>query len=253
MLSLQFDLIILMLRFLYLFFILQFALQDIHAQQRSFHGVIYEQGTAQRVGSATIKNSASGASARSNNLGEFIIIAAPTDTLLITKPEYVDYKLEASSKKTVLIQLMKIRKLAEVVITARTKKQEMEEVLQGYRKKGVYYNGKPPVLSYIFKPLTAIYELVGKDPSNARRFNNYYHREIEELEIDRRFNANLVKRLTGLEGTDLQNFMASYRPGYTKVTTWSEYDLMTYISKSFKVFNLAGRPAPPALPPLIGN
>jgi hypothetical protein len=242
-----------MLRFLYLVCIFQFAVQCLYAQQRTFHGVLYEQGTAQRVGSAIIKNNASGVSVRSNNLGEFIITAAPTDTLLISKPEYVDYKLEASSKKIVLIQLLKIRKLAEVVITGQTKKQEMEEVLQGYRKKGVYYNGKPPLLSYIFKPLTAIYELVGKDPSNARRFNNYYHREIEELEIDRRFNVLLVKRLTGLEGNDLQNFMVSYRPGYAKIITWNEYDLMSYVSKSFKVFNLASRPAPPALPPLIGN
>lgn len=242
-----------MLRFLYLFYIFPLTVQCLYSQQRTFHGVIYEQGTAQRVGSAIIKNNSSGVSVRSNNLGEFIITAAPADTLLISKPEYADYKLEASSNKVVLIQLLKIRKLAEVVITGQTKKQEMEEVLQGYRKKGVYYNGKPPLLSYIFKPLTAIYELIGKDPSNARRFNNYYHREIEELEIDRRFNGPLVKRLTGLEGNDLQNFMVSYRPAYANITKWSEYDLMSYISKSFKAFNLAGRPAPPALPSLMGN
>ena len=242
-----------MLRFFCLLYLLQFAWHYIHAQQRTLHGVIYEQGTAQRVGSAIIKNSTSGVAVRSNNMGEFIITAAPTDTLLITKPEYADYKLEASSNKIVLIQLLKIRKLAEVVITAKTNKQEMEEVLQGYRKKGVYYNGKPPLLSYIFKPLTAIYELVGKDPSNARRFKNYYNREIEESEIDRRFNLPLVKKLTALEGVDLQNFMVSYRPGYEKIIIWSEYDLMSYINRSFKAFNSAGRPAPPSLPPLIGN
>ncbi|HXI00849.1 MAG TPA: hypothetical protein VNI52_11330 [Sphingobacteriaceae bacterium] len=228
---------------------LAFIADSLHAQQRTFRGVIYEQGTALRVSDAVIQNIFSGTSVKSNHLGEFKIIAQSTDTLLIKRPEYADYKTVASSQNIVLIQLYKIRQLKEVVITGQTRKQEMEEVLAGYRKKGVYYNGKPPLLTYLFKPLTAIYELIGRDPGNARRFNNYYRRELEETEIDRRFNSALVKRLTGLADKDLQNFMDSYRPGYSKVLTWNEYDAMSYISKSFKAFDAAVRPATSALPP----
>lgn len=243
---------VLMLRCLICFFLALTAVLKLSAQQSAFHGVIFQQGTPYRVAQAEIRNIQTGTSSRSDNLGEFLINAASTDTLLITKAGYADYKLTAVSKKPVLIQLIKMHQLSEVVITARTKKQEMDEVISGFRKKGVYFNGKPPLLSYIFKPLTAMYELIGKDPGNARRFNNYYHRQLEESEIDRRFNEALVKRLTKMEMADLQNFMSIYRPAYEKIINWNEYDLMSYISRSFKAFNAAGRPAPASLPPLSG-
>ena len=119
-----------------------------------------------------------------------------------------------------------------------------------YRRKGSYYAGKPPLLSYIFTPLTALYELVGKTPGQARRFNRYYSREIQESEIDRRFNPHTVNILTGYEGADLRNFVETYRPNFVQIVSWADYDLVNYIKRSSLTFESAGRPAAKALPKL---
>ena len=110
--------------------------------------------------------------------------------------------------------------------------------------------GRPPVLAYFFKPLTALYELVGRTPRQARRFHNYYENELEQSEVDRRFNRVFVQSVTGLDETDFANFMRRYRPGYPDLSGWNEYDLMNYIRRSLTDFNEKGRPAAEALPDL---
>ncbi|HEY0898670.1 MAG TPA: hypothetical protein VGD90_05010 [Sphingobacteriaceae bacterium] len=220
------------------------------AQKRSVKGIIYEQGTPSRVGEVTVINKNNHLRAKTSYMGEFTIPAAAGDTLYFSKEGYADYRLPLRSTKEVVIQLIRFKQLAEVTITAPTKKEELEEVLQGYRKKGSYYHGKPPVLTYIFKPLTALYELLGRTPRQAKRFYNYYETELEQTEIDRRFNRSLVKGITQLPEVDLTNFMDQYRPEYQKLISWNEYDLMNYIAVSVKDFNDKGRPAADTLPDL---
>ena len=89
----------------------------------------------------------------------------------------------------------------------------MDELREQYRKKGSYYAGKPPLLSYIFQPLTALYELVGKTPGQARRFNAYYNTELQQSEIDRRFNSYNIRTITGLEGIDLKKLYGDLSSG----------------------------------------
>lgn len=227
-----------------------FTTAEVNAQTKPFQGIIYEQGTPLRVGEALIQNLNTNARAKTNYMGEFTIPASDGDTLLITKPEYADYKLPVKPKKVTIIQLIRIRKLAEVVITAPSKKEELDEVVREYRKKGSFYQGKPPLLAYVFKPLTALYELIGKTPGQARRFSRYYENELEQSEIDRRFNRSLVKAVTNLEDIDLKNFMITYRPEYTKLAKWNDYDLRNYITASLKAFNANGRPQAETLPDL---
>ena len=72
----------------------------------------------------------------------------------------------------------------------------------------------------------------------------------EQSEIDRRFNSFKVKPLTDYEGKDLQNFLDTYRPSYELLSKWTDYDLVKYIKQSAIAFDVAGRPAAVALPPL---
>jgi len=220
------------------------------AQKRSVKGIIYEQGTPSRVGEVTVVNKATRLRVRTNFMGEFTIPATSGDTLYFSKEGYADFSLPLKSTKDVVIQLIRFKQLAEVTITAPTKKEELDEVMQGYRKKGSYYHGKPPVLAYIFKPLTALYELLGRTPRQAKRFYNYYETELEQSEIDRRFNRSFVKSITRLPETDLSNFMDQYRPQYRQLKSWNEYDLMNFIAVSLKDFNEKGRPAAEKLPDL---
>ena len=55
--------------------------------------------------------------------------------------------------------------------------------------------------------------------------------------IDHKFNRGLVKRLTGLEGEELEKFMIIYRPTYEFTTGASEYDFQLYIKSAGQQFH----------------
>lgn len=57
--------------------------------------------------------------------------------------------------------------------------------------------------------------------------------EEEDKFIDHRFNKALVRRLTLLEGTELDSFMFLYRPSYTFTKMSGEYEFQYYIRTAF--------------------
>ena len=223
----------------------------VRAQQSSVQGLIMERSGASRIAGVKILNRKTGISTLSNELGLFRIAASVGDTLSISKSGYSDLSLTLLELSDKVLMLQPVINLSEVKVLGQSKKQEMDEIRDQYRKKGSYYAGKPPLLSYFFRPLTALYELIGKTPGQARRFNAYYTKELQESEIDRRFSAYAITKVTGLEGNDLKNFMILYRPDYQNVSKFDEYAMINYIKKSHQLFNDAGRPkAIRSLPPL---
>ena len=211
--------------------------------QSDIKGAIFEKGTSHRVPQARITNINRQFVSYSDGLGLFAIKASVGDTLRIYKEGFSDLSLIVSSYQDLIVQLPKPIQLDEVKVVGESKKQELDEIKKQYWKNGSYYGGKPPLLSYIFTPITALYELFGKTPGRSRRFNEYYTRELQQTEIDRRFNSSKVKSITNYEGKDLQNFIDAYRPSYDQLSRWGEYDLLNYIRKSAIAFEEAGRPA----------
>jgi len=172
----------------------------------------------------------------SSNLGLFEIKASIGDTLLVIKREYSDMEVPVANNKDLVIYLAMGNTLREVRITGQSKKDELNDVKRDFRNKGSFYQGKPPLLSYIFSPLTAVYELFGRTPKNARRFGNYYNNELQQTQIDGFFNESLIRKHTGLEGKELENFMLNYRPDYEKAKNWTEYDAIKHIKDSYKTY-----------------
>ena len=227
------------------------AIKPVVAQQSSVQGLIMERSGASRIAGVYILNKKTGISTFSNELGLFRIAASVGDTLSISKSGYSDLILPLLELSDKVLMLQPVISLSEVKVLGQSKKQELDEVRNQYRKKGSYYAGKPPLLAYFFRPLTALYELIGKTPAQARRFNAYYTKELQESEIDRRFSPYAITNVTGLEGNDLKNFMILYRPDYQNVAKFDEYAMINYIKKSHQLFNDAGRPkAIRSLPPL---
>jgi len=236
---------------IFLFIIAFMVISPAMAQQSSVQGLIMERSGASRIAGVNILNKKTGISTFSNELGLFRIAASVGDTLSISKSGYSDLILPLLELSDKVLMLQAVISLSEVKVMGQSKKQELEEVRAQYRKKGSYYAGKPPLLAYFFRPLTALYELIGKTPAQARRFNQYYIKELQESEIDRRFSAYAITKVTGLEGADLKNFMILYRPDYQYMAKFDEYAMINYIKKSFQLYNDAGRPkAIRSLPPL---
>lgn len=69
------------------------------------------------------------------------------------------------------------------------------------------------------------------------RFQERLLTQEQDKFIDHRFNKALVRRLTGLEGEELNRFMAIHRPTYEFTLYSSDYDFQLYIKESFHVFN----------------
>ncbi|HNA91788.1 MAG TPA: hypothetical protein PKZ71_06010, partial [Chitinophagaceae bacterium] len=60
--------------------------------------------------------------------------------------------------------------------------------------------------------------------------------EEKEKAVDHRFNKALVRRLTMLEGNELDSFMLLYRPTYTFTMGSTDYDFQQYIKTAFYRF-----------------
>lgn len=200
------------------------------------NGVIMVKGSTNRVALAEITNKRTKYTVGSNDLGIFQIKATVGDTLLVIKRSFSDVEQVVLSDRDMIIYVDMGNTLNQVNIRGLSKKQELDELKQDYRDKGSFYQGKPPLLSYIFAPITALYELFGSTPKKARRFGKFYQTEMQQTAIDGFFNEALIQKNTELEGKDLENFMLNYRPDYSKSRNWTSYDAVKYIRDSYKQY-----------------
>ena len=214
-------------------------------------GITYNNKTSERVAQVTVTNLQHRSVIFSTDLGMFSINAAPTDTLLFSKPGFTDQRLIVKEQKQILVFLVPALQLDAVIVKAKTKKQEQKEIMDTYRSKGIYYNGKPPAMSFLASPLTGFYELFGKGPSQARHFAAQMQRENQQTEVNKRYTVDLVKRVTKLPDEEIQQFMLLYSPPYPEVLKWNDYELIQFINQSMLGYNKS-KSLPP-LPKLNSN
>lgn len=216
-------------------------------QEFLLKGVLFQKQNGQRVANASLINVNRKITVSSNDLGAFTIKAAVGDTLKISKKDYNEYFFSVVDQKDVVIQLSPVIQLKEVKVVGQTKKQELDEVLRQYRSQGVFYNGKPPLSTFSpfgGSPITGLYELFGRTPKQAKHFQEFTKNELQQTNVDRRFNKSLIKQVTDLKDDQLQPFIDSYRPSFEQVSAWNDYDLITYIKKSAQGFK-EGKQLPP--------
>ena len=213
-------------------------------QEFVLKGVLFQKQNAQRVSNALIFNLKKKITVASNDLGAFNIKASIGDTLKVFKKDFTEYVFTVADEKDVMLQLSPVIQLNEVRVVGQTKKQELDEALRQYRGQGSIYNGKPPALSMVTNPLTGLYELFGKTPRQAKHFQEFAKNEIEQTNVDKRFNKNLIQQVTDLKEAQIQPFMDSYRPSFDQLSAWNDYDLINYVKKSAQGFK-EGKGLPP--------
>lgn len=212
------------------------------------HGVLFKKGTGERLAQASIVNLRTNGQVTSNDLGGFQIAIVLGDSIQITKKGFTTQILAVLSQQTLVLQLQPVIDLHEVTIKGETKKQELESIMDDYRKNGSFYKGKPPALAFLKSPITAVYELFGRTPTQARRFGRFMENDLQQSEIDRRFTKPFVKDITKLDDDKLKEFMVAFRPSYEQVSKWNEYDLINYLKKSLDSYKSGNiTPPPPKL------
>jgi len=221
-----------------LLFIIPLFMACVASAQQEFtvNGVLYKASTAERISQAVITDLKSNVVMMSDELGGFNIKVAKGDTLLVNKNGFTPQKTVVTGTGDLLIYLTPIKQLAEVRIKEKSEKQEMADVVNTYRSKGLYFDGKPSAWSFVNSPLTGLHELLGRDARNERHFIQYTKDESEAAAVDRRYTARLVKQVTGLTDDDVTKFMQQYRPSYEDIKQWNDYDLINHIKKYLVYF-----------------
>lgn len=222
-----------------------------YAQQAiGVSGIVVENGGSMRLSDVNVINLRTKKRAQTNTFGVFIIEASIGDSLSLTKTGYGPVKTVLHTTEDILIEMQAGLTIETVVVSRMSKEAEMRDMLDDYRKKGVYNGGKNTVGTYLGSPATALYNLFGRDAKNAKRFANLMDRELEENQVDRVFNKTTVRSVIDLEGDELQSFMDMYRPSYSMVKNWGQYDFMHYVKRSFEAWDKNGRPRSERLPKL---
>lgn len=213
-------------------------------------GIIMEKNSTNRLSDVNVVNMRTKISVISNGFGVFSIEAVPGDSLAFTKVGYGPIKAAIYSLDDIVVEMQAGLSIEEVVVARKTREQEMEDIMRDYGKKGIYNGGKNSVGTYVNSPATALYNLFGRQAKNMKRFEKFMDREVDAIAVDRIFNKTVVSETTGLKGDDLVNFMLIYRPTLLQAQKWGQYDLLDYITRSFKAWEENGRPVPDTLPKL---
>jgi hypothetical protein len=204
-------------------------------------GVISRNISVERIANVLITNLRTREIKMSDQVGWFSINVAKGDTILFSKIEFTDQKVIITAPVDIPVYMQPVIKLQEVTITGQTKKQELNEIMQDYRKQGIYYAGKePPVTSFLTSPLTGLYELFGKGPQEARRFARDSKSELQYAELRRRYNVPFVKRVLNVTDTVAKSFMQYYTPSYEDLKGWNDYELIKHVKKSYEFYDKAG-------------
>lgn len=217
----------------YMYLMIFISLQTKAQEIFDLKGIVFEFGGTERISQAYIYNKTKNIHSISDEFGTFTIRTSLGDTLLISKSNYQEVTKLILKKQNLIIYLKIALQLEEVVVKAKSVRQEQLEILDGYRAKGVFNNGKTPFLMYIFSPLTALNNLLGGDAKNARNFTTYVARENAESVVDKRFNITLIKDNISIEDSNIAEFMYLYRPKYELVKYWNDYDAINYIKKNY--------------------
>ena len=206
----------------------------------SVQGVVLEIGEGTGIQRATVFNKATKAATYTDSLGQFIIAASASDTIIISKVNYQEKSLIPGTFEEIQVYLSRITELAEVKIKGQSIKAAMKDLEDSYKDKGIFFKGKPPI--YLLSPfggspVTFFYELFSKDSKRARRLQKFAKEEIEYSEVSMRFNDNIIKSvLRGISDIDLEKFRTAYMPKAEQIAAWSDYDLLAYIKRSFDQF-----------------
>lgn len=240
-----------MYKFVYSFFLLIGVVIStaVNAQQLVLIGRTLTAEQAEVVPLASILNINTGKKYISNRQGYFKLNYSPNDTILITAIGFESIKLITSSlysnytNDTVLVILKStIIRLKEVrIVSSNPKRDSIARAAAEFLKNDPLMNNYDRVLNRekggLMNPLTAMYQQFSKEGKDAVRFEEFMAYMEKQKQADRRYNRNLVKRVTNLPDMQLDEFMGFCKLDKDFVIYASDYDLISTIKECLPNFS----------------
>lgn len=235
------------IRFFYLFIFILLA-GGASAQYR-VKGTVFDSSRIYRIEAVTVMSTA-GRMTITDSLGRYQIMVGEKDSIWFSylgkpTPKYPVLKIADVNQFDISLRL-KSDVMKEVIVRNRSYRMDSIQNRKDYAK---VFNFRRPNASTLTNigPSGAgidLDELIRVFQFRKNKSMEKFRERLEEQErqkfIDHRFNKALVKRLTKLEGADLDAFMLRYRPTYAFTLMAGEYDFQMYIKKCFELFRSSG-------------
>lgn len=190
-----------------------------------------------------IVKSTSGTAAVTDSNGRYTLLASIHDSLIFIYQNRPTLKFAVSQiPNTGVFDISlhvrvneKYKRLKEIKVYAKNYRQDSIANREQYAK--IFDYQKPGIKvttnSYSGTPGADLDELINvfrfKRNKQLKRMQLRLEEEEKEKYIDYRFNKTTVRRITGLDGKDLDDFMKAYRPGYEFTVNSDMVDFYQYI------------------------
>lgn len=213
--------------------------------QYKVKGTVYDSSRRYPIEAVTVL-STSGRGTVTDSLGRYQLEVSDKDSIWFSflgkpTPKYPILKMADISRFDIALRL-KIDVLQEVRIRSRIYK---EDSLQNRRDYARIFDFKRPNIASMtsinamgagidLDELIRVFQF--RRNKSMEKFRERLLEQEREKFVDHRFSKALVKKLTGLDGEALTQFMLKYRPTYEFALYSSEYDFQFYIKKSGEEF-----------------
>lgn len=190
---------------------------------------------------ASVININSGVRKISNRSGYFTIQVKQTDTLIVTAIGYDSLRLTSlhfdTSKNidSILVWMKpKAARLKEVkIVASNPKRDSLARAAAEFLKTDPLMNNYDRILNRekggLMSPLTAIYQQFSKEGRDMAHFEDFVAYMEKQKLVDKRYNRNVIKRVTKLHELQLDEFMVFCKLSKDFVIESSDYDLIKAI------------------------
>jgi len=221
-------------------FILIFG--KVYAQEKQIQGIVFDQGTKERIARVFINNLRTKANIYNNIKGEFTVTVRLNDLLVFSKTGYFNDTVKITALQTVPVYLKRSSiELREVTIkdTTLSAQKQLEATKREYSQ--IYGSIANKDLISVGSNgagigIDAIYNMLSRHGRNATKLREIIDRDYKARVVDARFNPILVGAITGLKDGQLNSFMYRYRPDYNLVLMMNDYDFISYIKSCYYRF-----------------
>jgi hypothetical protein len=188
-------------------------------------GVVVEEGSNDRITNVFVHDTNNKQITLVDKNGKFTIKTGKNHLVIFDAPGYMSDTLVIIDNKPLTVVLKPAGVMLNEVQVNATRRLPFDprvEYPEVYRKSKVY----------ILSPSTWF----SKEGKDARRLKNYFANEERERYVDKYYTAKYVASLVPLEGVELENFMALYRPSYAYVKNENGPTLAMFINDAYKQY-----------------
>ena len=213
--------------------------------QYKVKGTVYDSSRQYRISAVTVMSSG-GAITATDSMGRYQINVAEKDSIWFSylgkpTPKYPVLKMPDVMQFDIALKLKSVV-MEEVKIKSRNYRMDSIQNRKDYAKVfdykkvsvGSMTNIGPTGAGIDIDELIRLFQF--RKNKSMLKFQQRLVEQEKEKYVDHKFTRLLVKRLTSLEGDQLEQYMVRYRPTFEFITSISEYDFQLYIKSTGELF-----------------